>query len=88
MKLKLDAGMAKKEDLVEDLRKTLVACTRIGSQLVLNMGKLVPDFKSAFTDDKEFPADIIFDREAWLQEENHMKLVKESENYDLSGNKD
>ena len=79
--------MAKKEDIVEDLRKTLVACTRIGSQFVLNMGKIAPDFKSAITDEKEFPSDVIFDREAWFKEENHMKFVKESENYDLSGHK-
>mmetsp|Transcript_13069 Transcript_13069/g.9107 ORF Transcript_13069/g.9107 Transcript_13069/m.9107 type:complete len:184 (-) Transcript_13069:115-666(-) len=87
MKMKVDTGMATKEEVCEELRKAVVACSRTGSSLVLNIGNTAPDFLNTITDDKEFPTNIIFDRAAWRQEENHMKLVKEEENVDLSGNK-
>mmetsp|Transcript_115315 Transcript_115315/g.160011 ORF Transcript_115315/g.160011 Transcript_115315/m.160011 type:complete len:99 (-) Transcript_115315:77-373(-) len=59
----------------------------MGSKYVLNLGKTAPDFNSVFTKDGVWPSNIIFDKEAWAKEENHMPLVRDDENVDLSGNK-
>uniref|UniRef100_A0A7S3X935 Uncharacterized protein n=1 Tax=Strombidinopsis acuminata TaxID=141414 RepID=A0A7S3X935_9SPIT len=87
MKMKIDAGLGQRADILEELRKSCVGTTRTGNNYVFNIGKSVVDFKEMFNEKDVFPADKIFDREEWNKEENYMKIVKEEENVDLSGYK-
>ena len=68
------------------MRKAVMGATRSGQTLVFNFGKLTKDFVVEWNDKDNFPTDLIFDKAAWKKEENHMKIVKDEENQDLSGN--
>ena len=85
--IKLATGMSTKDDVVEELRKPTVACTKSGNRLVLGIGQATVDFNGRFNKFNVFPTDKLFDREAWCEEANHMAIVTEEENVDLSGNK-
>ena len=61
---------------------------RCGDTLALNVDKLSPDFKSNFTCSTNLPFDEICDFENWRKEDHFMKVVRDSENYDMLQNKD
>jgi len=58
---------------------------RVGKMLVICVGDEIPDWK-AYRLDEVFGVqwDLIFDWHEWRKPENHMKIVKENENYDLT----
>jgi len=53
---------------------------RNGLDMVLNVDKMVIDFKHTYTGAEDiFPSDLIFDKVEWNKEENHMKIVASEE---------
>ena len=60
---------------------------KAGERLVLNCGKITPDFTGILNEAASFPVELVFNRKEWKKEENYMKVVRESENVDLMGNK-
>ena len=81
------AGKITKVGALETLRAGLVHSMRLGDVFCINMGKLAPDFKNEWKDDKLWPVDEIFDFDEWREDEKYMKIVKEEENKDLHGGK-
>ena len=68
------------------LRKNLVWCMRDGETLIINVERLAPNFKEEYAGTEDtWPADLIFNREVWSEEENYMKVVREHENVSLGG---
>ena len=59
---------------------------RFGTSFVIDVGKIVPNFKSMWTDDEIFPTAQICDFDEWKKRPNYMKVVKPEENHDLAGN--
>ena len=71
---------------LEPLRKMLVHCMKEGAPLIINIDRMTPDFWEKYNlEEENFPADIIFDQQEWLKEENHAKIVRSHENYSLGG---
>ena len=62
---------------------------RIGKTLVVCCSKELPDFKQNLRLDENFAItwDEVFNWAEFRKKENYMKLVKESENYDMLINK-
>ena len=64
----------------------MVGCVKGGKMFLLNLGKLDnKNFQTDFTS-ADFPTDLIFKREKWMQKENYESILKDGENVDLSGN--
>ena len=78
-------GTKTKEEVLEEMRKSVVSCVKMGKTLVFNFGKLHKDMAADWSS-SEFPAEKIFNWAEWRKPENHMAIVKEDENVDLSGN--
>ena len=74
-----------KEDTLEAARKSVVSCAKMGKTLVYSMGKLRKDLANDYKSN-DFPTDKIFDWAEWRKPDNHMKLVRDDENEDISGN--
>ena len=83
--MKTNINQQSAEDSLEKLRKPMINSMRLGSNYVINIGSMTPDFKSQFTSDSIFPADKVFDREHWFEHDNYIKFVKEDENFGLGG---
>ena len=72
-------------DAIEELRRQCVASQRTGDNLLVDLGKTKPDFRTDYTSQEVFPADLVFNRTEWLKEENYIRYVKEEENYSIGG---
>ena len=71
---------------MEPLRKMLVFCMREGCPIIINCDRMAADFKETYiSDDEHWPSDIIFNQQEWLLPDNHMKIVREDENFALGG---
>ena len=81
--MKVGIEMQTKEEAIEVLRKKLVGASRVNKKLIINIDKLVPDFKGEFTSTAEnFDSNLVFDRATWKDTDAHKKIVREDENYD------
>ena len=54
---------------------------------MINLDKIIPDFKDYYSCEDNFPTDKIFDWNTWRLHDNYIKVVREDENYDLLHNK-
>ena len=62
---------------------------RTGQNLIIDLDKFVPDFKTKYTNEAEnFPADIVFNQVAFKDPGAHMKMVIDEENKNVLGDKD
>ena len=71
--------------MAEEIRKKIVGGMRVGKMVVLVCGKEFPDFE-ALRLGEEFGItwQDIFNWKEFRKPENHMKLLKEKENYNMS----
>lgn len=83
----LQTGKKTKEEVIETIRKSLVYCMKAGERMVLNCGKIAPDFTGLLNTAGSFPSDLVFNRQEWKKEANYMKVVRDDENIDLMGNR-
>ena len=58
-------GKTTRDEAIEVLRSALVYSMRTGDTFVINIDKIVPDFKNEYTCDKNFPTKKIFDWYEW-----------------------
>ena len=59
-----------------------------GNTCVIYIDSLVPDFKATYnTGQSDFPADKVFDFTELQKEDVYMQMVREEENYSLTGDK-
>ena len=73
LSISLQLGMTTKEDILEQLRKALVGAMKNGNLLVIDVGKLVPDFFNDFTGANDiFNPHIVFDFEKFRERDVHM----------------
>ena len=63
--LAVELGRKTKEEALEELRKGLVFAMRYGTAFVIDVGRIVPDFKVQWTDDEVFPIEQICDFDEW-----------------------
>ena len=84
--VKCRMGDQSKEDTLETLRKGLIYSMRAGDTLVINMEKLIVDFKDEFTSEEIFPAKSVFNFEQWREYDNYFKIVRDDEKFDYEGN--
>ena len=62
---------------------------RTGQNLIIDLDKFVPDFKTKYTNEAEnFPADTVFNQVAFKDPGAHMKMVRDEENKNVLGDKD
>ena len=73
------------ESIAEYLRAQLVIGQRTGDKVLINIGKLCPEFKTDFNVKDVFEPELTFNRAEWLKEENYIKFVKEEENHSIGG---
>ena len=85
--LAVELGRKTKEEALEELRKGLVFAMRYGTAFVIDVGRIVPDFKVQWKDEEVFPIEQICDFDEWRKRKNYMKIVKPDENHDVAGNK-
>ena len=52
---------------------------------MLDLESTRPNFHEDYTNDEILPAATFFNRTEWLKEENHMRFVKEEENFSIGG---
>ena len=79
-------AMSKETDdtIAEYLRAQLVVGMRTGDKILIDMGKLNPDW-AALTKDGVFLPDLVFNRTEWYKHDNYIKYVKDEENYSVGG---
>ena len=84
--MKKSIGQGTVADVLEGCRKAIVGTARNGNTCVLFTDKLTPDFINEYTgDEKNFPSNIVFDKDAWANQENYIKVVREDENHSIGG---
>ena len=72
------------ESIAEYLRAQLVVGQRTGDKILIDMGKLNPDW-TELHQEGVFHPNLVFNREEWYKQENYIKFVKEEENYSVGG---
>ena len=85
--LRATMGSQTHEDSLEALRKILISSMRNGETLCVATGKLGMDFKEKWTDEKIFPAHLVFNFKEWRDQDKeiYMPFVKENENHGVGG---
>ena len=71
-----------KVEVLDEVRRVLVIAGINGERMCISIGRQAPDFKSAFTDEKMFPTDKIFDFHKWRDIKNYKSILKETEDTD------
>ena len=61
-----------KEEICEDLRKSLVFSMKRGENYVLYCKKETPNWREMLDDEETFPVNKIFNRDEWFKEENYL----------------
>ena len=70
-------GKSNEECAGDELRKKLVSAARVGKNLIINVDKLLPNFKNQYSSDSDhFNSDMVFNYEEWHKKENYMKIVR------------
>ena len=77
-------GKETDESIAEYLRAQLVVGMRTGDKLLIDCGKLTPDW-TALRQEGVFHPELVFDRENWYKHDNYIKFVKDDENYSVGG---
>ena len=72
------------ETIAEYLRAQLVVGQRTGDKILIDIGKLNPDW-AALHKDGVFEPQLVFNRTEWYKQENYIRFVKEEENYSVGG---
>ena len=76
-----------REEIIEGLRRQLVSSMRSGSTMIIDVGKISPDFSDIdqynTLDETIWPSDTIFDQSEWSIKSNYMKIVRKEEAHRL-----
>ena len=59
---------------------------RFGTSFVIDVDRIVPDFKTVWHHDEIFPTAEICDFDSWRLRKNYMKVVRPEEDHDVTGN--
>ena len=73
------------EDVREEFRKILVHCMQRGKHMIINLENTIPNLKRDYDTDELPLSKIVFNPEVIRKKSEYMKLVKDSENYDVTG---
>ena len=86
---KVQQGDNSKENAIESIREKIVFSGKVGYVLAIYMDNLIPDWKNAWTVQKEgeFDTNLIFNCREFKKEENYKKMLKKNEDVDDFGNK-
>ena len=66
-------------DGLRSLQSDLIEAMRTGSQFLLNLGMLAPDFTSVYTSPDLFPSELIFDCKRWRKPRHHLRYMRASD---------
>ena len=78
-------GEEDKTPVLEECRKQLILAMKNGDRLLIDFDNLCPDLTTDWTDEDTFKSELIFNRTEWLQPDNYLKYVRESENSGIAG---
>ena len=83
--IKVELGRQTPAEALEVVRKDFVNAQRTGDNLMIDLSMTQPDFFTKYTSEDVFPVAKAFNRAEWLNQEVHMRFVKEEENFSIGG---
>ena len=85
--VKVTMEKATTDEVLDELRASMVHSMRQGKLFVINISQTRPDFKTTYLGCTDvFPCNEIFNIEEWAKHEVHKKIIREEENVDAQGN--